>query len=159
MMDDNTLIPGPLDPQIQEGSEPPMPSAQEDRAQTSESESPSAAEPSVPPPPFCGYPVLKDGRWVPCGKEATDGCAYCDDHGIAEPEHPASSDAELQANVEGEAPQVQQSKTTPKTAEVPPSLTHHAACGVVGETGAHGDLGSNAIDYVGPHRPETMAKE
>ena len=75
----------------------------------------------------------------------------------APPAPPASSYADLQASVEGKTPPVE---TQPKTADaVPPSLTHHAACGVVGETGAHGDLGSNAIDYVGPHRPETMPKQ
>lgn len=28
--------------------------------------------------------------------------------------------------------------------------THRPECGVVGETGAHGDLGSNAADYKAP---------
>jgi len=47
------------------------------------------------------------------------------------------------------------SAAPPAAAAVPPaapaaSKTHAAACGVVGETGAHGDLGSNAIDYKPP---------
>ena len=210
MMDDNDLIPGPLDPQLPETTQP---SAADLDAAAQEQE--AAQKTLSPPPPFCGYPVLRDGRWVPCGQEATDGCAYCDEHGIPEaapappagPEVPVMDDpryleavahvvsagyselaareivahggvalilldkqfkegkapasyAELQANVEGAAPQVQQSEIPNGPMPVtPPSLTHHAACGVVGETGAHGDLGSNAIDYVGPHRPETMPKE
>jgi hypothetical protein len=30
---------------------------------------------------FCGYPVLQAGFYVPCGRLATQGCAYCDLHG------------------------------------------------------------------------------
>jgi hypothetical protein len=31
---------------------------------------------------FCGYPVLQGGFYVPCGRIATQGCAYCDLHGV-----------------------------------------------------------------------------
>jgi hypothetical protein len=151
---------GPTQPQIPEASEATSVAAAEAPANaqmaTTSTQTPT---PSTPPPPFCGYPVERDGQWVPCGKEATDGCAYCDEHGTQEEDDPPpSSYADLQANVEGKTPpaEIQQDKTTPKTAAVPPSTTHHAACGVVGETGDHGDLGSNAIDYVGPLRPETV---
>lgn len=68
---------------------------------------------------------------------------------------PGPLDSQLPASQAPPA-EIQQDKTTPKTAAVPPSTTHHAACGVVGETGDHGDLGSNAVDYVGPLRPETV---
>ena len=134
MMDDNKLIPGPNDPQLPESSEappaePPGPPARlTDAASEADGvsiaphvEEPAAppappAEPPAPPPPFCGYPVLKDGHWVPCGKEATDGCAYCDEHGsyaefvgddyyidLKGKAAPPSSYADLQANVEGAA--------------------------------------------------------
>lgn len=33
-----------------------------------------------------------------------------------------------------------------ETTSLPSSKTHHAECGAVGDTGKHGDLGSNAID-------------
>lgn len=39
-----------------------------------------------------------------------------------------------------------------------PSTTHAAACGDVGETGKHGDLGTNAIDYKPVPAAETKAK-
>jgi hypothetical protein len=30
---------------------------------------------------FCGYPIrILGGKWFPCGKIATPGCAYCDEH-------------------------------------------------------------------------------
>jgi hypothetical protein len=57
---------------------------------------------------------------------------------------------------ESQAPPAEPQVALKKAEAVPPSTTHHAACGVVGETGDHGDLGSNAIDYVGPLRPETV---
>lgn len=34
---------------------------------------------------FCGYPVVNSespNLWIACGKVATPGCAYCDQHGM-----------------------------------------------------------------------------
>lgn len=47
---------------------------------------------------------------------------------------------------------------SPAAKPATPSTTHAAACGDVGETGNHGDLGTNAVDYQPEPPAETKAK-